>query len=45
MNDINLSSQDPEVTIVDATENLQALLPKLSIWKKIVVADILANFR
>jgi hypothetical protein len=29
---------------MDATEKLQALLAKQSIWKKRVEADILANF-
>jgi hypothetical protein len=45
MNEINLSIQGPEVTIMDATETLQAFLAKLSIWKKRVAIDILANFR
>jgi hypothetical protein len=45
MNEINLSIQDPEVTIMDATEKLQAFLAKLSIWKKRVEADIVANFQ
>jgi hypothetical protein len=45
MNEINLSSQDPEVTIMDSTERLQAFLAKLSIWKERVEAAILANFQ
>jgi hypothetical protein len=45
MNEINLSIQGPEVTIMDATEKLQAFLSKLSIWKKRVEADIVANFQ
>jgi hypothetical protein len=36
MNVINLSVQGPELTIMDATEKLQAFLAKLSIWKKTV---------
>jgi hypothetical protein len=44
-NEINLSIQGPEVTIMDATEKLQAFLAKLSIWKKRVEADIVANFQ
>uniref|UniRef100_A0A7M4E8X6 DUF4371 domain-containing protein n=1 Tax=Crocodylus porosus TaxID=8502 RepID=A0A7M4E8X6_CROPO len=45
MNEINLSIQGPEVTIMDATEKLQAFLAKLPIWKKRVEANILANFQ
>jgi hypothetical protein len=45
MNEINLSIQGPEVTIMDATEKLRAFLAKLSIWKKRVEADIVANFQ
>jgi hypothetical protein len=45
MNEINLSIQGPEVTIIDATEKLQAFLAKLKIWKKTVEADILENFQ
>jgi hypothetical protein len=45
MNDIKLTVQGPEVTIMDATETLQAFLAKLSIRRKRVAADILANFR
>jgi hypothetical protein len=45
MNEINLSIQGPEDTIVDATETLQASLAKQSIWKKRVEADIVANFQ
>jgi hypothetical protein len=45
INAINLSIQGPEDTIMDATENLQAFLAKLSIWKKRVEADIVANFQ
>jgi hypothetical protein len=33
MFEINLSSQDPEVTIMDVTEKSEAFLAKLSIWK------------
>jgi hypothetical protein len=44
-NEIHLSIQGPEVTIMDATEKLQAFLAKLSILKKRVEADILANFQ
>jgi hypothetical protein len=45
MNEINLSSQDPEVIIIDATENLQAFLANRSIWKKRIEAYIVANFQ
>jgi hypothetical protein len=45
MNDINLSIQGPQVTIMDATEKLQAFLAKMSIWMKRVQADILAKFQ
>jgi hypothetical protein len=45
MKEINLSIQGSEVTIMDATEKLQAFLAKLSIWKKRVEADIVANFQ
>jgi hypothetical protein len=45
MNETNLSILGPEVAITDATETLQALLVKLSIWKKRVEADIVANFQ
>jgi hypothetical protein len=45
MNEINLLIQGPEVAITDATEKLQAFLAKLSIWKKRVEADIVANFQ
>uniref|UniRef100_A0A7M4F4W3 Zinc finger BED-type containing 5 n=1 Tax=Crocodylus porosus TaxID=8502 RepID=A0A7M4F4W3_CROPO len=45
MNEINLSIQGPKVTIMDATEKLQAFLAKLLIWKKRVEANILANFQ
>jgi hypothetical protein len=45
INEINLSIQGPEDTIMDATENLQAFMAKLSIWKKRVEADIVANFQ
>jgi hypothetical protein len=45
VNEINLSIRSPEVTIMDATEKLQAVWVKLSIWKTRVEADILANFQ
>jgi hypothetical protein len=45
MNEINLSIQGPEFTIMDATEKLQAFLAKLSVRKKRVEVDILANFQ
>jgi hypothetical protein len=45
MNEINLSIQGPEVTIIDATEKLQAFLAKLKIFKKTVEAEILENFQ
>jgi hypothetical protein len=45
INEANLSIQGPEDTIMDPTENLQALLANLSIWKKRVEADIVANFK
>jgi hypothetical protein len=45
MNELNLSIQGPEVTIMDATEKLQAFLAKLSIWTKRVEADILTTFQ
>jgi hypothetical protein len=45
INEINLSIQGPKDTIMDATENLQAFLAKLSIWKKRGEADIVANFQ
>jgi hypothetical protein len=44
MNEINLSIQGHEVTIMDTTVILQALLAKLPIWKNRVEADIFANF-
>jgi hypothetical protein len=44
-NEINLSIQGPEVAIVDVIEKLQGFLAKLSIWKKRVQLDILANFQ
>jgi hypothetical protein len=37
--------QGLEVTIMDATEKLQAFLAKMLIWKKTVEADILENFQ
>jgi hypothetical protein len=37
--------QGPEITIMDATEKLQAILAKLSIETKRVEVDILANFQ
>lgn len=45
MNEINLSSQDPEVSIIDATEKSQVFLAKLSIWIKRIEADNLADFQ
>jgi hypothetical protein len=45
MNEINLSIQGPEVTIMEASEKLQAFLAKLSIWKRRVEADIVAKFQ
>jgi hypothetical protein len=45
MNEINISIQGPEVIIMEATENIKASFVKLSIWKKRVEVDILANFR
>jgi hypothetical protein len=45
MNEINLSIQGPEDTTMDATENLQAFLAKLAIWKKTIESDIVANFQ
>jgi hypothetical protein len=45
MNEINLSIQGTEDTIINATENLQAFLAKLSVWKKRVEADIVANLK
>jgi hypothetical protein len=45
MNKINLSIQGPEVTIMDATEILQAFLAKSPVWKNRLEADILANFQ
>ena len=44
VNEINLSIQGREVTIMDASEILQAFLAKLPIWKKRVEANVLANF-
>jgi hypothetical protein len=43
MNELNLSIQGSEFTIMNTIEILQAFLAKLSIWKKKVQADILAN--
>jgi hypothetical protein len=45
MNEIHLSIQGPEVTIMNATENLQDFMAKLSIWKNRLEVDILANFQ
>jgi hypothetical protein len=45
VNEINLSIQGPEFTIIDATEKSQAFLAKLPIWKKRAEANILANFQ
>jgi bifunctional DNase/RNase len=45
MNETNLSIQVPKVIIKDAIEKLQAFLAKLSILKKRVQVDILANFQ
>jgi hypothetical protein len=45
MNEINLSIRGPGMTIMEATEKLQVFLAKLSIWKKRVRADIIANFQ
>jgi len=44
MNVVSLSIQDPAVTIMDAAENLQALLAKLPLWKRRLEADNYANF-
>lgn len=44
-NEINLSIQGPEVTIMDATKKLQAFLAKLSIWNRRVETDIVANYQ
>jgi hypothetical protein len=45
MNAINLLIQGLEVTIMDATEKLQAFFATLSIWTKRIEANILANFQ
>jgi hypothetical protein len=45
MNEINLSIQGPEVTIMDGTGKLQAFLATLSIWKTRVEADTLQTFK
>jgi hypothetical protein len=45
MNYINLSVQRPEVTIMDSVEKLQNFVSKLSIWKKSVEVDFLADFQ
>jgi hypothetical protein len=34
MNEIHLSVQGPEVTIMGATDKLQAFLAQMSVWKK-----------
>lgn len=44
LNEISLSLQGPEVTIVDATERLKAFLGKLPLWKRRVDAGITAYF-
>jgi hypothetical protein len=44
MNEINLSLQGSEVTILDASERLQAFLQKLPLWRRRVEAGNFANF-
>lgn len=45
MNDICLSIQGPDTTIMDATEKLQAFLLKMSLWKIRIQNGIYANFQ
>ena len=44
MNEVNLSIQGPAVYIMDAAERLQALLGKLSLWKRRLEVGNYANF-
>ena len=44
LNEVNLSIQEPDLTIVNVTERLQAIQAKLSLWKRRLETDNFANF-
>ena len=44
LNEINLSIQGPDITIIDAMERLQAFQAKLPLWKRRLETDNFANF-
>ena len=44
LNEVNLSFQGPDVTIMDVTERLQAFQAKLPLWKRRLETDNFANF-
>ena len=44
LNEINLSIQGPDITIIDAKKRLQAFQAKLPLWKRRLETDNFANF-
>ena len=44
LNEVNLSFQGPDVTIMDVTERLKAFQAKLPLWKRRLETDNFANF-
>ena len=43
LNEVNLSIQGPDLTIIDVTERLQAFQAKLPLWKRRLETDNFAN--
>ena len=44
LNEVNLSIQKPDLTIMDVTERLQAFQAKLPLWKRRLETDNFVNF-
>jgi hypothetical protein len=44
LNDLNISLQGSEVTVLDANEKIAAFQQKLALWKRCVAKDNYANF-
>jgi len=44
LNEVNLSIQGPDLTILDVTERLQAFQAKLHLWKRRLETDNFVNF-
>jgi len=44
LNEVNISIQEKEVTIMDASEKINAFVSKISLWKRRLQSENLPNF-